>query len=84
MNMPQSLQQIASCISGYDPDALPVAQAREFIAQLVPRVQQLIDQAAAANINLTIDAEECDRLELSLELFDRLARGIAQRPEEVA
>ena len=34
-----SLDQIASCISGYDPNALPVAQAQAFIAQLVPKVQ---------------------------------------------
>jgi molybdopterin molybdotransferase len=33
-----SLDQIASCVSGYDPNALPVAQAQEFIARLVPRV----------------------------------------------
>ena len=37
--MTPSLQEIASCVSGYDPDALPVAQAAEFIAQLVPRHQ---------------------------------------------
>src|SRR5436190_2133200 len=35
----QSLQDIASCIGGYDPQALPVAQAQEFIARLVPRVE---------------------------------------------
>ena len=34
-----SLQEIASCVSGYDPRALPVAQAQEFISRLVPRVQ---------------------------------------------
>ena len=34
-----SLQDIASCVAGYDPKALPVAQAQEFIARLVPRVQ---------------------------------------------
>ena len=34
-----SLQEIASCIAGYDPQALPVAQAKEFIDRLVPRVQ---------------------------------------------
>ena len=34
-----SLQEIASCIAGYDPRALPVAQAQEFIARLVPRVR---------------------------------------------
>ena len=32
------LQEIASCVAGYDPNALPVAQAQEFIARLVPRV----------------------------------------------
>jgi molybdopterin molybdotransferase len=37
--LPPSLQQIASCVSGYDPNALPVAQAQEFIARLVPRVR---------------------------------------------
>ncbi len=35
---PSSLEQIASCVAGYDPNALPVAQAQEFIARLVPRV----------------------------------------------
>ncbi len=35
----QSLQQIASCVAGYDPNALPVVKASEFIARLVPRVQ---------------------------------------------
>jgi len=34
-----SLQQIASCVAGYDPSALPVAQAQDFIARLVPVVQ---------------------------------------------
>jgi molybdopterin molybdotransferase len=36
--LPATLQQIASCVSGYDPNALPVAQAQEFIARMVPRV----------------------------------------------
>jgi molybdopterin molybdotransferase len=35
----QSLEEIASCVAGYDPNALPVAQAQEFIDRLVPRVQ---------------------------------------------
>ena len=34
-----TLSEIASCVSGYDPNALPVAQAQEFIARLVPKVQ---------------------------------------------
>ena len=33
-----SLAEIASCVAGYDPKALPVAQAQEFIGRLVPRV----------------------------------------------
>ena len=37
--LPPSLQEIASCVNGYDPKSLPVAQAQEFIARLVPRVQ---------------------------------------------
>ena len=36
-----SLQQIAAGVAGYDPQALPVAQAQEFIARLVPRVQAI-------------------------------------------
>ena len=34
-----TLAEIASCVAGYDPKALPVAQAQEFIARLVPRVR---------------------------------------------
>ncbi|MDO8376619.1 MAG: molybdopterin molybdenumtransferase MoeA, partial [Aquabacterium sp.] len=34
-----SLDQIAAQVAGYDPNALPVAQAQDFIARLVPRVQ---------------------------------------------
>jgi molybdopterin molybdotransferase len=34
-----SLAEISSCINGYDPNALSVDQAREFIARLVPRLQ---------------------------------------------
>lgn len=34
-----TLAEIASCVSGYDPNALPVAQAKEFIARLVPTVR---------------------------------------------
>lgn len=33
-----TLEQIASCVAGYDPNALPVAQAQEFIARLVPQI----------------------------------------------
>jgi RHH-type transcriptional regulator, proline utilization regulon repressor / proline dehydrogenase / delta 1-pyrroline-5-carboxylate dehydrogenase len=44
---------------------------------LVPRVWTLCEAAAAANINLTIDAEEVDRLELSLEVLEALLVRVA-------
>ncbi len=55
------------------------AQRERVFATLLPRVQGLVDLAAAANINLTIDAEETDRLELSLDVFEALAADIAAR-----
>jgi len=54
------------------------AQITRVMAELVPRVWGLCEQAAKANINLTIDAEEVDRLELSLEVFEALAAKVAQ------
>ena len=54
------------------------AQKARVMAELVPRVWSLCEQAARANINLTIDAEEVDRLELSLDVFEALAAKVAQ------
>ena len=54
------------------------AQHARVLAELVPRVWGLCDLAAKANINLTIDAEEVDRLELSLDVFEALAALVAQ------
>ena len=55
------------------------AQRERVMRELVPRVWGLCELAARANINLTIDAEEVDRLELSLEVFDALAARVAQQ-----
>jgi RHH-type proline utilization regulon transcriptional repressor/proline dehydrogenase/delta 1-pyrroline-5-carboxylate dehydrogenase len=52
-------------------------QRDRVFAELLPRVWTLVDSAARANLNLTIDAEESDRLELSLDLLDTLAARIA-------
>jgi RHH-type transcriptional regulator, proline utilization regulon repressor / proline dehydrogenase / delta 1-pyrroline-5-carboxylate dehydrogenase len=52
-------------------------QKARVMAELVPRVWGLCQQAARANINLTIDAEEVDRLELSLDVFEALAAQVA-------
>jgi len=53
------------------------AQRERVFAELLPRVWALVEQAARANLNLTIDAEESDRLELSLDVLDALAARIA-------
>ena len=52
------------------------AQHQRVMTELVPRVWQLCERAAAAKINLTIDAEEVDRLELSLDVFDALLQMV--------
>jgi len=49
-------------------------QAERVMTDLYPRIQRLAVMAADVNINLTLDAEEADRLAISLELLDRLAR----------
>ena len=54
-----------------------VLQRERVFAEALPRVWELITLAAQANINLTIDAEEVDRLELSLDVLDTLAARIA-------
>ena len=54
------------------------AQRERVFAELLPRVWQLVEAAARADMNLTIDAEESDRLELSLDVFEALAARIAQ------
>ena len=48
MSAPTSLDQIASCIAGYDPNALQVDKAQEFIARLVPRVTAIESLALRA------------------------------------
>ena len=55
------------------------AQRERVMQELVPRLVPLLELAAAANINLTIDAEESDRLELSLDVFDSLAAHVQQQ-----
>lgn len=53
------------------------AQRERVMAELLPRLLLLIDDAAAADLNLTVDAEESDRLELSLALIEAAAAHIA-------
>lgn len=53
------------------------AQRDRVLAELVPHVWGLCAQAARANLNLTIDAEEADRLELSLAVCEALCSRVA-------
>ena len=54
-------------------------QHERVMSELVPRVWTLCEAAAKANLNLTIDAEEVDRLELSLDVFEVLIAQVAQQ-----
>jgi RHH-type proline utilization regulon transcriptional repressor/proline dehydrogenase/delta 1-pyrroline-5-carboxylate dehydrogenase len=55
------------------------AQSARVLAELVPTLWGLCELAAQANINLTIDAEEVDRLELSLAVLAPLVARVAQQ-----
>ena len=46
------------------------AQHRRVMAELVPRVVELCQEAKRVGIALTIDAEETDRLEISLDILE--------------
>ncbi len=48
------------------------SQRGRVIDELVPVAAELCRTAAAGGVTITIDAEEADRLELSLEVFERL------------
>ncbi|HEX6112485.1 MAG TPA: bifunctional proline dehydrogenase/L-glutamate gamma-semialdehyde dehydrogenase PutA, partial [Geminicoccaceae bacterium] len=52
-----------------------LTQHRRLEAELYPRVLELLEAARAGDIAVTIDAEEADRLEPSLDLFERLTEA---------
>ncbi|GGO78344.1 bifunctional protein PutA [Marinobacterium nitratireducens] len=54
-----------------------VGQKARVLTELRDRVLQLIEKARALDVGITVDAEEADRLELSLELFEALYRDPA-------
>ena len=49
------------------------AQRRRVLDELAPRLAALARDAKAADIGLTVDAEEADRLELSLEVIEQVS-----------
>jgi RHH-type transcriptional regulator, proline utilization regulon repressor / proline dehydrogenase / delta 1-pyrroline-5-carboxylate dehydrogenase len=50
------------------------AQRARVLEELAPRLIELVRRARAAGIGITVDAEEAERLELSLELVDAVLR----------
>lgn len=52
-----------------------IAQIDRVRAELIPRVLTLAKQAAQLKIGFTIDAEEAERLDLSLDVIEALARA---------
>jgi RHH-type proline utilization regulon transcriptional repressor/proline dehydrogenase/delta 1-pyrroline-5-carboxylate dehydrogenase len=54
---------------------LAFTHEEQVLQDLVPRIVELAVHAKDCGIGLTIDAEEADRLELSLEIFDRVYRS---------
>jgi RHH-type proline utilization regulon transcriptional repressor/proline dehydrogenase/delta 1-pyrroline-5-carboxylate dehydrogenase len=51
------------------------AQRERVLAELAPKLLDLAVAARAGNLPLTVDAEEAERLELSLELIERVANA---------
>lgn len=64
-------------LSALHPRYEPLQQDR-VMQELLPRVWTLCEAAAGAGLHLTIDAEESERLELSLEVFDALCARVAR------
>ena len=50
-------------------------QSERVLAELVPQLVALAEHARDSGIALTVDAEEADRLELSLEVFTAVLKG---------
>ena len=49
-----------------------IANVKRVLAELVPSVQKIVDLATSLNVAVTVDAEEADRLELSLMVFEQV------------
>ena len=54
-----------------------VAQRERVLSELFANVRELAIRARKLNVGISVDAEEADRLELSLELYEKLLRDPA-------
>lgn len=73
-NMPERANGISVKLSALHP-RYGYAHHERNMRELLPRVRELCRRARAHGIGLTIDAEEADRLELSMDIFEALARA---------
>jgi RHH-type proline utilization regulon transcriptional repressor/proline dehydrogenase/delta 1-pyrroline-5-carboxylate dehydrogenase len=71
---PESAPSISVKLSALHP-RYEYAQRARVLAELAPRLVALAERAAGAGIALTVDAEESDRLELSLELIEAVLQA---------
>ena len=78
-----SLDQIASCVAGYDPNALPVAQAQDFINRLVPKVQAVESLALRSALGRVLARDVISPI--NVPAFDNSAMdGFALRSADLA
>ena len=70
---PENKSGISVKLSALHPRYEAVNETR-VMAQLYPRILELCEAAAKANINLCLDAEEADRLVISLKILEALMR----------
>ena len=78
-----NLDQIASCVAGYDPNALPVAQAKEFINRLVPQVQAVESLALRSALGRVLARDVISPI--NVPAFDNSAMdGFALRSADLA
>ena len=74
----QARSSVSIKLSALEP-RFALCQRRRVEARLVPRVLELSRLAARHELPLTLDAEEADRLEISLQIIAALARDPATR-----
>jgi RHH-type proline utilization regulon transcriptional repressor/proline dehydrogenase/delta 1-pyrroline-5-carboxylate dehydrogenase len=75
---PDGVSSISIKLSALEPRYGLLQRAR-VLTRLLPRVAALAGRAARAGIQLTVDAEEADRLDLSLDIIEALAREPSTR-----
>jgi RHH-type proline utilization regulon transcriptional repressor/proline dehydrogenase/delta 1-pyrroline-5-carboxylate dehydrogenase len=75
---PRERSSISIKLSALEPRYSLLQHAR-VMRRLAPKTLELVRRAAACGIQLTIDAEEADRLDLSLDVIEALARDAGTR-----